>query len=112
MKISSYLYPLIDTFISRYDLTVAATDNGTPAETATARIVVQILDSNDNDPQFLKESYEFNVEENLRRGAIVGVIRATDADVDSNAIIRYSLIPSNTSFHINAVTGRIQKYVF
>lgn len=63
------------------------------------------MDSNDNDPKFLRSSYEFSIEENLRRGAVVGVIQAKDSDVDINAAIRYSLIPSNTSFQINPISG-------
>lgn len=89
----------------RYDLTVLASDNGTPSATATARVIINVMDSNDNDPKFLRSSYEFSVEENMRRGAVVGVIQAKDADLDINAAIRYSLIPSNTSFQINPISG-------
>ncbi|CRK94042.1 CLUMA_CG007566, isoform A, partial [Clunio marinus] len=91
----------------RYDLTVLASDNGTPSETATTRVIINVMDSNDNDPKFLRTSYEFSIEENLRRGAVVGVIQAKDADLDINAAIRYSLIPSNTSFQINPTSGEI-----
>lgn len=90
----------------RYSLTVAATDNGTPSETATTRVTVTVLDANDNDPVFAKEFYEFSVEENLNRGAVVGVVQATDRDNGANAAIRYSLIPGNTSFHIEPLTGK------
>lgn len=91
---------------SLYHLTVAATDNGTPSETATTKVTVKVLDANDNDPVFVKESYEFSVEENLRRTAFVGIISATDADIEANAQVRYHLIPSNTSFQINLITGK------
>lgn len=91
----------------RYELTVLASDNGTPSATATTRVTVNVLDSNDNDPEFLKDSYEFKVEENMRRGAVVGTIQAKDADLDVNAAIRYSLIPSNTSFQINPLSGEL-----
>lgn len=90
----------------RYDLTVLASDNGTPSATATTQVTVNVLDFNDNDPRFIRQSYEFSVEENLRRGAVVGIIQAKDADLDVNAAIRYSLIPSNTSFQINPVSGK------
>lgn len=89
----------------RYDLTILASDNGTPSATATTRVIINVMDSNDNDPKFLRTSYEFSVEENMRRGAVVGVIQAKDADLDINAAIRYSLIPSNTSFQINPISG-------
>lgn len=93
----------------RYDLTVLASDNGTPSATATARVIINVMDSNDNDPKFLRSSYEFSIEENLRRGAVIGVIQAKDADLDINAAIRYSLIPSNTSFQINPISGEYLK---
>ncbi|XP_018320915.1 protein dachsous [Agrilus planipennis] len=90
-----------------YDLIVAATDNGTPSQTATAKVTVKVLDANDNDPVFLSDSYEFSVEENQRRGAFVGVVSATDADIGLNAALRYNLIPGNTSFQISPTTGEI-----
>ena len=90
----------------RYELTVMASDNGTPSANAKTRVIVNILDANDNDPQFLRDSYEFQIEENMRRGSIVGLITANDLDLNLNAAIRYSLIPSNTSFQINPITGK------
>lgn len=96
----------------RYDLTVLASDNGTPSATATARVIVNVMDANDNEPKFLRSTYEFTVEENLRRGAVVGVIQAKDADLDVNAAIRYSLIPSNTSFQINPISGEFKFGLF
>ncbi|XP_055921654.1 protein dachsous [Eupeodes corollae] len=91
----------------RYELTVMASDNGTPSAHAKTRVTVNILDANDNDPRFVRNTYEFAIEENMRRGAIVGTVSATDLDLDANAAIRYSLIPSNTSFQVNPVTGEI-----
>ncbi|XP_018787095.1 PREDICTED: protein dachsous isoform X1 [Bactrocera latifrons] len=91
----------------RYELTILASDNGTPSAHARARVIVEVLDANDNDPHFLSAAYEFVIEENMPRGALVGVVGATDLDVGENAEIRYSLIPSNTSFQVNAITGEI-----
>ncbi|CAD6998912.1 unnamed protein product [Ceratitis capitata] len=91
----------------RYELTIMASDNGTPAAHARARVVIEVLDANDNDPRFLSAVYEFVIEENMRRGALVGVVGATDLDVGENAEIRYSLIPTNSSFQVNSITGEI-----
>lgn len=90
----------------RYELTVLVSDNGTPSATATTSVIINVLDVNDHDPSYLRELYEFSVEENMRRGAIVGVVQAKDADLDVNASIRYSLIPTNTSFQINPISGK------
>lgn len=95
----------------RYNLVVAATDNGTPSQSATTKISIVVLDANDNDPVFDKEMYEFSLEENLQRGTTVGKIRASDADIGMNSAIRYNLIPNNSSFMINSMTGKFE-FVF
>ncbi|KAH8413012.1 hypothetical protein KR009_007416 [Drosophila setifemur] len=91
----------------RYQLVVLATDNGTPAAHAKTRVVVRVLDANDNDPRFQRAKYEFRIEENLRRGSVVGVVTASDLDLGENAAIRYSLLPANSSFQVHPVTGEI-----
>lgn len=85
---------------------ITATDNGLPPLSASASLVINVLDANDNDPVFSKPAYEFHVEENQKAGAVVGKIAATDADLAENAIVRYSLFPANTSFNVNPVTGK------
>nr|CAD7262840.1 unnamed protein product [Timema shepardi] len=90
----------------RYVVRVVASDNGSPSGSATARVVVTVLDANDNDPKFSQDSYEFWVEENRVRGTTVGQVKATDPDLESNGALRYSIIPSNSSFQINPNTGR------
>lgn len=90
----------------RYVLTVGATDNGTPADSASARILVTVLDANDNNPSFGNASYEFSVEENLPSGSFVGRIFAVDPDLERNAVVRYSFIPGNFSFRMNPTTGK------
>lgn len=96
----------------RHELLVAASDNGTPSQTATARVVINVMDANDNDPEFVKDQYDFSVEENSRRGTFVGTVAATDDDIGANAAVRYSLIPGNTSFQINPVTGKLYYNLF
>lgn len=90
----------------KFLLKIAACDNGTPVSTAYATVAINVLDANDNDPKFSKQDYEFSIEENLPRGTVVGSVKATDEDLASNAALRYSLIPSNTSFQINPFSGK------
>ena len=90
-----------------YELTVQASDNGTPPAQTTTRVMVRVLDANDNDPRFLRSSYEFTIEENMSRGSLVGIIGATDMDLGENAAIRYSLLPANSSFQVNPLTGKL-----
>lgn len=95
-----------------YSLTVISTDNGSPSRTATATVSIYVLDANDNAPTFIRDSYEFTVEENGERGVYVGTLGATDPDQGNNASIRYSLIPGNGSFQVNPLTGKIELYNF
>jgi protocadherin-16/23 len=41
---------------------------------------------------------------------LVGVLSASDMDLDVNAAIRFSLIPSNTSFQVNPLSGECQVF--
>lgn len=88
-----------------YDLTVIASDNGTPSASAATHVIVNVLDANDNEPIFAQPSYQFRVEENVRRNTIIGIVSATDADLGINAELKYNLIPDNSSFHVNPNTG-------
>lgn len=93
-------------------MTIIATDNGIPPMSATASLIVNVVDANDNDPVFSLVAYEFQVEENQKIGAFVGKIAASDADLGDNAAVRYSLFPSNTSFVVNPSTGKDCVYFF
>lgn len=90
-----------------YELTVVAADNGSPSSlAATVVVVVTVADVNDNDPEFDAEHYEFHVEENRPAGTVFGAVSAADRDAGDNALVRYSLIPANSSFNVNLYTGK------
>ncbi|KAJ0175823.1 hypothetical protein K1T71_008982 [Dendrolimus kikuchii] len=93
--------------VAKHKMIITATDNGLPPLSASASLVINVMDANDNDPIFSKSAYEFQVEENKKAGAFVGKIAAIDADLGDNAVVRYSLFPSNTSFIVNPVSGII-----
>lgn len=100
--------PLDRETTAKHRLTIIATDNGIPPLSASASLVINVVDANDNDPVFTQAAYEFQVEENHKAGAYVGKISATDADLGENAVVRYSLFPSNTSFLVNPISGELQ----
>ncbi|XP_045034928.1 protocadherin-like wing polarity protein stan isoform X2 [Daphnia magna] len=97
----------------QYNLTIQAVDQGPVQErqSATASVHVQIGDENDNYPQFSERTYTVEVAENVNwaENPIVARIRATDADVGPNAILRYSLIGGNTQGHfvIDSLSGDV-----
>lgn len=97
--------------VAKHKMIITATDNGLPPLSATASLIISVMDANDNDPVFSKSAYEFQVEENKKAGAFVGKIAAIDADLGDNAVVRYSLFPSNTSFVVNPVSGEYYPYL-
>lgn len=56
------------------------TDTGVPQLTSTAEIIVDIINTNDNDPVFTSPEYRFTIAENSPKGAYVGNIDAKDMD--------------------------------
>ncbi len=87
-------------------LDIQATDSGPGNNRDMARVLLNLIDSNDNCPQFEQTHYEFEINETV--DGVVGQVNATDPDVGANAVITYS-IPSgsgSTLFEINNTTVR------
>lgn len=103
-----YLAQILDReTLDRHALTVLATDNGSPAATASASVLVTVLDDNDNDPRFEKDFYGFDLLENLPSGTLVGSVSASDPDLGKNALLRYAVVQANSSFTVDPDTGKI-----
>lgn len=103
----SLRHPLDREARDRYQIAVVARDSGSPPLSATTTVTLTVLDDNDNDPVFARDSYEFAVEESVPRGTVLGAVRASDKDLGPNAALRYALIGTNHSFTINPVTGML-----
>ncbi|XP_070557832.1 cadherin EGF LAG seven-pass G-type receptor 2-like isoform X8 [Ptychodera flava] len=97
--------------IDQYSLEVIAVDRGTEPgpKTATATVTVDVLDENDNYPQFSQRSYEVNIPEGISPNSMIESIIATDRDQGTNADIRYSMIGGNSQGHfaIDSFNGQI-----
>uniref|UniRef100_A0A3B5QBC8 Cadherin domain-containing protein n=1 Tax=Xiphophorus maculatus TaxID=8083 RepID=A0A3B5QBC8_XIPMA len=65
-----------------YNLTVTATDHGSPPATGTTNVIVNIVDINDNAPQLVTNKIQ--VKENQPEGAIVARLNAFDFDLPPN----------------------------
>uniref|UniRef100_A0A3Q2X010 Cadherin domain-containing protein n=1 Tax=Haplochromis burtoni TaxID=8153 RepID=A0A3Q2X010_HAPBU len=93
---------------STHNLFLAAIDGGNPVKTGTSKIIITVLDINDNVPLFENSFYKIAVEENIANGSFVITTKATDIDEGPNGDIEYSLgvhtPPSVVSlFYIDAV---------
>ncbi|XP_062332042.1 protocadherin alpha-C2-like isoform X4 [Osmerus eperlanus] len=95
-----------------HNLILTAVDGGVPTRSGTASIIVRVLDTNDNAPQFDEETYTMNVIENSPIGSIVVKLNAIDLDEGSNSDIVYSYSlytpeKSQNTFSLNPNTGEI-----
>ncbi|CAM5160468.1 unnamed protein product [Natator depressus] len=100
--------------VAAYNITVTATDNGTPPLSTAITIPLRILDTNDNYPLFDKTSYTGYVTENNPRGASLFCLTAHDYDLEDNSRITYSITgtriqeaPLSSSISINSETGAL-----
>lgn len=95
--------------IGKYNLTVVATDRGSPPRTATAHLIIHVNDVNDHEPVFEKSEYSAILSELAPPGTYVASIVATDEDTGVNAQIYYDFVSGNNKqwFMIDSISGLI-----
>uniref|UniRef100_A0A6P7FSK3 Cadherin-23 n=1 Tax=Diabrotica virgifera virgifera TaxID=50390 RepID=A0A6P7FSK3_DIAVI len=89
-------------------LTVEDINSETGPQVAHAKIVIDILDVNDNSPKFRKSLYKFSIAENSKHGTAIGSVTADD--IDKNKTITYSLegpVELTSLVHLNPDDGNI-----
>ncbi|XP_039607150.1 protocadherin Fat 4 isoform X1 [Polypterus senegalus] len=91
---------------AQYLLIVKATDKGSPPKSATVKVIIHVLDVNDNAPKFSK-IFSAQIPENAPLGSTVTCVTTSDEDTGSNAVSRYSLADTSLPFSINSDTGDI-----
>ncbi|KAM6923447.1 protocadherin Fat 4-like [Xenentodon cancila] len=88
---------------SIYQLNVQASDHG--GFTDTCKVILQILDENDNSPTIQLMSFSNFVSEDSPPGTTIAVVNVDDADSDNNGIVKCS-IDSDVPFKIeSSLTG-------
>ncbi|XP_040200831.1 protocadherin gamma-C5-like isoform X10 [Rana temporaria] len=100
--------------VSRYTITLIASDLGSPSLSSQTTITITISDVNDNPPAFLQSAYNAFISENNEPGRLLCTVAAGDPDEGDNAILIYSIAESHidgspvSSFvYINSDTGNI-----
>jgi protocadherin delta 1 len=63
-----------------FDLCAVATDHGPEPKSSTTKVVIHLLDEDDERPKFTQRVFEFSVEENKNSGSYVGKLVAYDKD--------------------------------
>ncbi|XP_068613955.1 protocadherin alpha-8-like [Brachionichthys hirsutus] len=74
-----------------YKLDVEASDKGTPPLTGECRVIIKIIDVNDNPPEIEVTSLSNTVSEDVKPGTIISLISVRDKDAGLNGKIISSL---------------------
>uniref|UniRef100_A0A2K5JZP7 FAT atypical cadherin 4 n=1 Tax=Colobus angolensis palliatus TaxID=336983 RepID=A0A2K5JZP7_COLAP len=98
--------PLDREKVSHYVLTIKSSDKGSPSQSTSVKVVINILDENDNAPRF-SQIFSAHVPENSPLGYTVTRVTTSDEDIGINAISRYSIMDTSLPFAINPSTGDI-----
>ncbi len=95
-----------------YNLTVTATDNGTPPLFSDILVSIQVIDVNDNRPVFSQSVYRGQLLENLLAGQSITTVVVTDEDSPLNARIALEVITPDLSSTFSVTpTGEVQNLV-
>ncbi|XP_035391388.1 protocadherin beta-16-like isoform X15 [Electrophorus electricus] len=99
---------------ANYNITITATDGGSPPLSSSKTIHLMVSDVNDNPPVFGEQSYSTYVMENNKPGTTICSVSARDPDWRQNGTVHYFLVSSEVSgipvssfISINADTGVI-----
>ncbi|XP_035983407.1 protocadherin gamma-C5-like [Fundulus heteroclitus] len=95
-----------------HQVLLTALDGGAPARSGTCKIVITVLDANDNFPVFSENEYKVSLKENSTEGTFVIKLAATDADDGLNSEVKYvfgSRTPEfvTSTFEINDKSGEM-----
>ncbi|XP_049330753.1 protocadherin alpha-C2 isoform X2 [Astyanax mexicanus] len=106
--------PLDREKVPEYEITFTVTDRGTPPLSDNETMTLELLDVNDNVPQFSQLFYTIQVKENNAPGELLSSLTAHDPDLHENQYLVYFIIEKeivNTSmsmlFSINPENGNL-----
>ncbi|XP_023184209.1 protocadherin gamma-A12-like isoform X21 [Xiphophorus maculatus] len=83
--------------VSDYNITITATDEGSPPLSSSKSIHLSVADINDNPPVFEEQSYSAYVSENNKPGSSLCTVSARDPDWRQNGTVIYSLLPGEVN---------------
>ncbi|XP_041845419.1 protocadherin gamma-A4-like [Melanotaenia boesemani] len=83
--------------VSDYNITITATDEGSPPLSSSKTVQLSVADINDNPPVFEEQSYSAYVAENNKPGSTLCSVSARDPDWRQNGTVIYSLLPGEVN---------------
>uniref|UniRef100_A0A8C2HDB9 FAT atypical cadherin 1a n=1 Tax=Cyprinus carpio TaxID=7962 RepID=A0A8C2HDB9_CYPCA len=95
--------PLHADSVNKYELEVMTSD-----KKASAKVIISVIDVNNNGPEFKQTSYKASIDENMPIGTSVLTVKATDLDSGENGYVTYSIANVNPQpFVIDYFSGVI-----
>uniref|UniRef100_A0A8C1QVF0 FAT atypical cadherin 1a n=1 Tax=Cyprinus carpio TaxID=7962 RepID=A0A8C1QVF0_CYPCA len=95
--------PLHADSVNKYELEVMTSD-----KKAAAKVIINVIDVNNNAPEFKQTSYKASIDENMPIGTSVLTVKATDLDSGENGYVTYSIANVNPQpFVIDYFSGVI-----
>ncbi|TRY88064.1 hypothetical protein DNTS_000043 [Danionella cerebrum] len=95
--------PLHADSVNKYEFEVMTSD-----KKAVTRVIIDVIDTNDNAPEFTQTSYKASLDENMPVGTSVLTVKATDLDSGENGYVTYSIANVNPQpFVIDYFSGVI-----
>ncbi|KAM8910678.1 protocadherin beta-16-like [Spinachia spinachia] len=82
---------------SDYNITITATDEGSPPLSSSKTVQLSVADINDNPPVFEEQSYSAYVTENNKAGSTLCSVTSRDPDWRQNGTVIYSLLPGEVN---------------
>ncbi|CAK6446153.1 unnamed protein product [Pipistrellus nathusii] len=93
-------------------LTLVALDGGSPPRSGTTLVLIQVLDINDNFPEFPQRLYEVQVPEDTAIGSWIITVSAKDLDAGHYGEISYIFFHASEdirkTFEINPASGEVR----
>ena len=88
----------------QYTLNITATDG---KQSSYCLVRINLLDVNDNAPQFTTPFYSFDIDEDTAIGTTVGTITSYDPDLDMNGRVTYGMTSGwgNDTFDLDPIKG-------
>ncbi|KAL3076758.1 hypothetical protein niasHS_011495 [Heterodera schachtii] len=77
---------------SKYELLIDAIDGGQPPKIGTLRVQIEVLDANDNHPEFIQPRYSARISPNTAPGIPILRVGAKDPDAGENGRVEYGII--------------------
>lgn len=95
-----------------YTFQVIASDGGSPAKSGSVTVRVEILDSNDNSPQFEHDTIRVELHEDAPVGFLLIRVQAFDPDQGANGDVRYDFADGESNeikstFDVDPVSGAV-----